>query len=226
VGQYNWAQTDQMVQEARARGLNLYSTLAYAPPWANRGGRNAPPNPTDWYGFVATVVLRYRDSIQCWGMWNEPSLKGFWSGSMAPYINSVLEPGAQAVREYAPQCLVCGPELAMERDWASGLRTILSSGGHLLDVVTQHSYQETGREVLKRIGGTGWRWPWEDPTVRQIMAQTGTADKPLWLTETGWNASDVSEDQQASYVDQVLEGFQRSGIAKVFFYQLSVRRGV
>jgi hypothetical protein len=36
-GQYNWALTDQVVQDARARGLHLYPTLAYAPPWANGG---------------------------------------------------------------------------------------------------------------------------------------------------------------------------------------------
>ena len=39
------------------------------------------------------------------------------------------------------------------------------------------------------------------------MAETGAAGKPLWLTETGWNTADVSEDQQASYIDQVLESF-------------------
>jgi hypothetical protein len=44
--------------------------------------------------------------------------------------------------------------------------------------VTQHRYQESGREVLRRMGGTGWHWPWQDPTVREIMAETGTADKP------------------------------------------------
>jgi hypothetical protein len=221
-GQYNWALTDQVVQDARARGLHLYPTLAYAPPWANGGGgRNVPPDPEAWYGFVATVVLRYRDRIRHWGMWNEPNLKGFWSGSVAQYVNGVLEPGALAVREYAPEGLVCGPDLAMERDWASWLRTILSRGGHRLDVVTQHSYQASGREVLRRMGGTGWRWPWQDPTVREIMAETGAAGKPLWLTETGWNTADVSEDQQASYIDQVLEGFPSYGIGKVFVYQLA-----
>jgi hypothetical protein len=220
-GVYDWTLTDAVVHEARARGLYLYPTLAYTPAWAaGGGGRNVPPNPTDWYGFVATVVWRYRDHIQHWGMWNEPNQKGFWSGSVAQYINNVLELGAQAVRAYAPQGLVCGPDLAMERDWASWLRTILSRGGPRLDMVTQHSYQENGREVLRRMGGTGWRWPWQDPTVREIMAQTGTADKPLWLTETGWNTADVSEDQQASSIDQVLEGFRAYGIAKVFIYQL------
>jgi beta-galactosidase GanA len=43
-GQYNWALTDQVVQDARARGLHLYPTLAYAPPgpmggWAERAAQ-------------------------------------------------------------------------------------------------------------------------------------------------------------------------------------------
>jgi hypothetical protein len=88
------------------------------------------------------------------------------------------------VREYAPQGLVCGPDLPMERDWASWLRTILSRGGRLLDVVTQHSYQESGREVLRRMGGSGWRWPRQDPTAHEVMAETGTAERGQ--RDTAW----------------------------------------
>jgi hypothetical protein len=84
--------------------------------------------------------------------------------------------------------------------------------------VTIHSYQDSGHDVLQRVGGPVP--PWDRPTVRDVMRATGTTGKPLWLTETGWSTANVSEDQQASYVDQVLEGFQSAGIAKVFVYQL------
>ena len=129
-------------------------------------------------------------------------------GKRPQYVNGVLEPGALAVREYAPEGLVCGSDLAMERDWAAWLRTILSRGGHRLDVVTQHSYQATGREVLRRMGGTGWRWPWQDPTVRAIMAETGAAGKPLWLRRhryvpRRYGAKQVDEQPRAVIADML-----------------------
>src|SRR5918996_2311157 len=39
-GVYDWTLTDAVIRDARARGLNVYATLAYAPTWAN--GDQAP----------------------------------------------------------------------------------------------------------------------------------------------------------------------------------------
>jgi polysaccharide biosynthesis protein PslG len=223
-GVYDWAITDAVVSEARARGLNVYATLAYSPGWANGGqDMNTPPaDPHDWYAFVYTVVSRYRGSVGHWGMWNEPNMKHFWSGSPEQYINSILEEGARAVREADPGSLVLGPELAQEDDWAHWLYTILDRGAHAIDIVTQHSYQDTGHEVLRRLGGRVPPWDW--PTVRDVMRWTGTEGKGLWLTETGWNTADVSEEDQAAYYEQVLVGvdtYGRDGLDKVFFYELA-----
>src|SRR5262245_60946939 len=71
-GVYDWPLTDTVVAEARARGLNIYATLAYSPAWANGGqAPNTPPrNSDDWYNFVYETVSRYREQVQHWGMWN------------------------------------------------------------------------------------------------------------------------------------------------------------
>jgi hypothetical protein len=218
-GVYDWTLTDTVVTEARARGLNIYATLAYSPAWANGGqAPNTPPlNADDWYNFVYETVSRYRDQVQHWGMWNEPNFKAFWSGSVTEYLQMILEVGARAVRDVQGG-LVLDPELGMEDDWWVWFYQILAQKPDDLDIVTIHSYQDSGHDVLRRVSGPVPPWDW--PTVRDVMQATGTTGKPLWLTETGWNTADVSEDQQASYVDQVLEGFQSAGIAKVFVYQL------
>jgi polysaccharide biosynthesis protein PslG len=218
-GVYDWTLTDTVVTEARAHGLNIYATLAYSPAWANGGqAPNTPPlNADDWYNFVYETVSRYRDQVQHWGMWNEPNFKAFWSGSVTEYLQMILEVGARAVRDVQGG-LVLGPELGMEDDWWVWFAQILAQKPDDLDIVTIHSYQDSGHDVLRRVSGPVP--PWDRPTVRDVMQATGTTGKPLWLTETGWNTADVSEDQQASSVDQVLEGFQSAGIAKVFVYQL------
>jgi hypothetical protein len=220
-GVYDWALTDAVVGEARARGLNIYATLAYAPAWANGGqAPNTPPvDPLDWYTFVYTTVSRYRGSVQHWGMWNEPNVKHFFSGSPAQYINTILEVGAQAVRDADPNGSVLGPELAQEGDWWQWLDAVLDRAAAAIDIVTQHSYQATGQDVLRRLGGPVE--PWHRPTVRDVMQWTGTADKALWLTETGWNTARVSAEAQAASYEQVLAGVEGSDwLEKVFFYQL------
>jgi hypothetical protein len=218
---YHWATTDQVVTDARSRGLQILACLAYTPSWANDAqGRGVPPyHSGDWVSFVAAVVERYHESIQYWGMWNEPNQKGFWSGSPEQYVNTILEPGAIVIRSF-PGAKVCGPDLAMERDWAKWLETILSCGGQHLDIVTQHVYERNGREVLAKLGRVQ---PWWRLTksVRQIMEATGQGDKPLWLTETGWNTAEVGDETQASYYDQLLEGLRDAPwLRALFFYEL------
>jgi polysaccharide biosynthesis protein PslG len=208
---YDWTLADAVVHDARARGLNVYATLSYTPAWANGGqGRNAPPlNSDDWYNFVYDTVSRYRAQVQHWGMWNEPNFEGFWSGSLTQYLQIILEVGARAVRD-AQGGFVCGPELGTQGDWRVWLYRILSEKPRDLDIVTIHNYAATGTHVLLEL-----------LTPRGIMVLTGTDAKELWLTETGWDTSEVSEEAQAAYYEQVLEGLeQEGGPDKVFFYQL------
>jgi hypothetical protein len=220
-GGYDWTLTDAVVSDARARGLNIYATLAYTPAWAAGGqGPNTPPlDPQDWYAFVHTTVSRYRDSVRHWGMWNEPNFKSFFSGSPDQYIDTILQVGAQAVRAADPNGYVLGPELAQEDDWWRWLHMVLDQAAETIDIVTQHSYQDTGDDVLRRLGGPVPPWNW--PTVRDVMRWTGTEDKALWLTETGWNTADISEEAQAAFYEQVLDGVDAyEWLDKVFFYQL------
>jgi polysaccharide biosynthesis protein PslG len=220
-GVYDWTITDAVVSEARARGLNVYATLAYTPTWAN-GGQNIDAPPTDagdWYTFVYTTVSRYRDRVQHWGMWNEPNLEGFFAGTLDQYIDDILRVGAQAVRDADPASSVLGPELAMLGDWWRWLYGVLDRAAEALDIVTQHSYENTGHDVLRRLGRpVALR---DRPTVRDIMKATRTEAKALWLTETGWDTSEVSEEAQAAYYEQVLAGVEAyAWLDKVFFYQL------
>jgi hypothetical protein len=220
-GVYDWTTTDAVVSEARARGLNIYATLAYAPPWANGSqSPNTPPaDPNDWYTFVHTTVRRYSGSIQHWGMWNEPNFEHFFNGSPAQYIDTILRVGSQAVRDADPSGYVLGPELAQEDGWWEWLYAVLDQAAETIDIVTQHSYQDTGHDVLRRLGGLVVPRNW--PTVRDIMKATGTEAKELWLTETGWNTADMSEEAQAACYEQVLEGVDAyAWLEKVFFYQL------
>jgi Glycosyl hydrolases family 39 len=202
---YDYSLTDSIVAPLVQRGISIYATLAYTPGWANGGqGRNTPPTDSrDWWNFCHNVARHYAGQITHYGMWNEPNQKGFFSGSMAQYINLILEPGFQAIKAATPQALVCGPELAMMDNWQAWLSTILARGGRFLDVVTQHCYEHDGHAVIR------------------AMRQVPTGPKPLWLTETGWNTNRVSEADQANYYGQLLESLPGANFGKVFAFDLN-----
>ncbi len=153
---YDWSATDIVVDAARARGLNIYATLAYTPGWANGElGTNVPPaDPADWYKFVYDTVSRYKDSVKHWGMWNEPNLGQFFTGSQEQYVQDILRLGAQATRDADPTAFVLGPDLAHleSADCEMWLYTVLKEAGDVIDVVTHHNYSPSGRSVLRDMG--------------------------------------------------------------------------
>ena len=60
--------------------------------------------------------------------------------------------------------------------------------------------------------------------LRSLMDENGGADKPIWVTETGYNTSinkyGVTEIEQAKYLPRLLLNFIAEGAEKVFWYDL------
>src|SRR5262249_4671347 len=138
----------------------------------------------DWYDFVYAMVSRYKGSIKHWGMWNEPNLSQFWTGSRAQYVNDILVNGARAAKAADPDCVVCGPELALVGDWYNWLHDALVTGNDAIDVITQHVYKNPKGtdEVLKALDGK----PSKGPSVKWVVDQFGRGQE-VWLTECGWH---------------------------------------
>lgn len=230
--EYHWQETDALVDEAHRRNLSIFATLAYSPTWATGGPKNTPPKYLeDWQRYIRMTVDRYKSHITHWGMWNEPNLPAYFQGTAQDYVNLVLAPGAAAVKEVDPHAKICGPEISTEGNWAGWLQDFAAALGHTpLDIITVHSYQDTGRDVLRHMVGpqTWLMWMKERVGVkgqrpmREVLTQVGLGNKPLWLTEVGWKTDDVSEAEQASYYDQLLESLPEPELLeKVFLYQLN-----
>lgn len=122
---FQWGQTDPVVNKAHEMGLNIFATLSYTPQWAaadqncqNGAGEDGGCNPkpfasvAEWQNYVSTVVTRYKGKITHWGMWNEPNLSHFYSGTEDQYVYDILIPGAQAAEGADPAAVILGPELA------------------------------------------------------------------------------------------------------------------
>ena len=238
-GKYDWRVYDALAAAAKARGLQVFATIAYTPGWATDGPAitGVPRNPDDWRRFCFRAAKRYRGKILYWGLWNEPNLPRFWSGSRQQYIDVILKTGADAIHSGNPAAKVGGPDLAHltagDADWYDWLRRTLLEAGDRLDFITHHVYDSDGnRDVTSRLeaktlfGGKPSFWDAVAPSVKEMLRSAGWfGRKPFWLTETGWESAQVSESRQAVYYGGLLGGWfsDRSGrdwIERVFFYEL------
>lgn len=237
-GAYNWRVYDAIAAAAKARGIEVYATLAYTPAWATDGPEltGVPRDPDDWRRFCFRAARRYKGKIRFFGLWNEPNLPRFWSGTRQQYIDVILKTGADALHSGNPAAQAGGPDLAHltagEADWYDWLRAALMEAGGKLDFVTHHLYDVDGnRDVTDKLedrtpfGGRPSLWDAVAPSVLEVLRGTGWGGKPFWLTETGWESARVGEDRQAAYTGGLLDDWLsgrpgRDWVSKIFVYEI------
>ncbi len=229
---FNWTRYDAIVSAATARNLAVFATIGHTPAWATDGseGSGVPRGAADYYDICYRAALRYQDGIRHWGMWNEPNLDGFWAGTRQQYIDMILKNGADAVHAANPSAKVCGPELAHltsgDQDWYAWLEDCIVQAGARLDVVTHHVYCSSGYGSCTDKLEDPAVWPWDPPSVKQVLQDAGWYGKPFWLTETGWQSEADGEAQQATNYTGLLNDWftgqsGRGWVHKVFFYELN-----
>lgn len=226
---FNWSIYDAIVAAADARGLHIFATISHTPGWATSGteGPGVPNSAADYYDVCFRAVQRYYPSIRYWGMWNEPNLSQFWSGTRAQYIDVILKKGADAVHAAAAEAKVCGPELAhlSSGNWDAWLTDCINLAGTKIDVLTHHAYGDNASRVTDKLEKAP-AWPWDPPSVKQVLQSTGWIGRPFWLTEVGWESAEVGESNQANYYTSLLSDWltgqpNRSWVDKIFFYELN-----
>jgi hypothetical protein len=147
-------------------------------------------------GALAALVRRHRDAIAAVEPGNEPNHAGFMrnAGGLAVYAR-VLRAAHRAVKRVSPRTLVLGGALAgadaaaLEELYRQGIRGAF-------DGISIHPYDV-------RFSGprTGFGSPFATPAgpaglagsflagpeaIRTVMRRHGDGDKPLWLTEFGY----------------------------------------
>jgi hypothetical protein len=213
---FHWEEWDRLVRRASELGLEVLATLAYTPPWASPNPGNPrisdPPASTAfWTDFVREAVGRYRDRVRYWQFWNEPNITQFWTGSMALYRTQILEAGVAAARPIHPGLRVVAPGLSNIRDWRAWFTEAMKARD-VIDVVSHHNYQTSGREVVLELE----RDRPTLPSLRTLIRQNGVEDRPFWITETGLRSSEG--DQRRYYEDVAAVLREREWVERLFFF--------
>jgi hypothetical protein len=223
-GKFNFSDVDRVADYAAANGLSVYASIGDTPGWANSNqGFNYPATDiNDWKDFVSRIIIRYKDKIKYWGIWNEPNVKVFFALGKDKFVQQILLPAVQTIRAVDPTAFIVGPELAhltgSGAEWYFWLKYILDNAGGYFDIISHHFYEDLGVYLIYELLENGDKLI---PAVKQIIQEAGQGDKPFWITETGWNTSQFSETMQSlRYLDMLQTRARKDYPQKIFFYEI------
>jgi hypothetical protein len=200
-GLQDWKHADLVVDHAVHQGLTVVARLGMVPQWARPADSISSfldeEHYPDFARFVGDFVSRYKGRIHYIIVWNEPNLSlewGFRPVNPDAYTH-LLQTAYQAAKAANPRIKVLAgalaPTLAPPGDeWAMNdldyLRAMLDAGAaDYFDALAVHAY--------------GWTYPADSPPdphvvnfrrvelLRRVLVEYGEADKPIMITEGGWN---------------------------------------
>jgi hypothetical protein len=204
-GQRDWTHTDLVIDHARSQGLTVIARMGWVPEWARPGPDEEETTPTyldadhysDFAAFVAAFAERYRGRVEHIIIWNEPNLSFEWGYRPVDPVGYVelLRAVYPAVHEANPDAVVLAGALAPtleppgspaglnDLDYLEGMYA--AGGAGFFDALSVHAYglgfppeTEPAADVIN------FR---RTELLRAVMEEYGDGDKPVYITEAGWN---------------------------------------
>lgn len=245
-----WAlrRLDRVVAVAAGAGVRPVVTLMNSPCWASaaperlrrgcrgrwwrRGVQHRPPRRArDYAAALDFLVRRYDDRVAAWEVWNEPNQQAFFT-TPTP-VTDYARLLRAVKRDVDARATILGGAVA-EADHRFVDRLYDEGVAGTFDGLSLHPY------VGDRAPGDAapgedarYAFPRGVPAVRAAMLAHGD-DRPLWLTELGWNtslrrhgprwANGVSETAQAQYLTDAFTRARRwSYVRAAIWYALRDR---
>ncbi len=227
-GVYQWDNVDRIVRHAQNQGIRIIARMGFVPSWARETHDdtettlNTLPETSyiDFSNFVAAFASRYAGTIDHIIIWNEPNLAFEWgyrqvsAQAYARLLEAVYEPAHRA----NPNVILLAAPLAPTlepRGSSHGLNDLLyfedlyaSGASQYFDAVAVHTYgfttsaleaPATDRLNFRRM-----------ELLRDLMINYGDEEKPIYITETGWNdhprwTNAVTPAQRIAYSVEAVE---------------------
>ena len=186
-GQWDFSRLDRYVAMAALTNVDVLLPLGMTPRWASArpdepspykpGNVAEPAQLADWADYVATVGKRYKGRIRHYEVWNEPSDRNHYSGSLETLVKLACE-AKRVLTEIDPDIKVVSPASAGGGRHIAYLNSFLAAGGtKCIDIVGHHLYvfKQSPEAMVPLIR-----------EVKNVMAKNGVGHLPLWNTESGY----------------------------------------
>jgi hypothetical protein len=200
-GEFDWQHADEMVDHARAQGLTVIARMGFVPPWAR------PPNTSvnyldennysDFADFVAEFAEHFRGRVEYLIIWNEPNVSFEWGQRPVSPIEytELLRSVNSRVKQANPDVKILAGALAPNlappnsTDAMNDLEYLekmyQAGAADYFDILAVHSYGwKSAANEPPSPDRVNWR---RTELLRDIMTKYGDDEKPVMLTEGGWN---------------------------------------
>lgn len=227
-----WQKYDDIVDRSEQAGIEIISRLSNPPSWSRALpddviGALAPPDDlVDFADFAGAVAERYQGRLRYYQIWNEPNGNDEWGyQDVDPEAYTTLLCLAyERIKEVDPNAVVLAgaltPTLAMDgrnmNDLVYLQRMYNAGASDCFDVMSAQGYGLWSGAADQRLRPTVINIQ-HHLHLRDLMVENDDAEKPIWISEMGWNVvpegmearfGRVSEQQQASYAVETYERIQ------------------
>ncbi|GJM41149.1 MAG: hypothetical protein DHS20C20_14310 [Ardenticatenaceae bacterium] len=228
-----WEKYDNIVDLADSFDIEIIARLSNPPTWSRElpieaTGSLAPPDNYDDFGdFAAAVAERYNGRIRYYQLWNEPNGNEEW-GIHQPVspeqYTELLCIAYRRIKEVNPGAVVLAgaltPTVAINDANLNDLifleRMYAAGAGDCFDVMSAQGYGLWSGALDQRLKPNVINYP-HNMYLRDVMVRHGDADKPIWISELGWNVvpegmddrfGRVTPEQQARFAVEAYERAQ------------------
>ena len=238
-GTIYWGELDKVVNEAAAHDVKVLLSFVRAPSWATGNGTHGMPSRANFgkFGeFVGAIAQRYKGKVHAYEIWNEQNYAIENGGVVAEpsFYVDMLAAAYGPIKAADPQAIVVSGSPTPTGDNRKNVAIdeliyfrqmfAIPKFWDNVDVIGTHfggAYNPPDTKWPDNPGpGPGWRnsseFYWrriED--VRQVMVDSGHADRQIWVTELGWATQNNSPgyeygnentlEEQAQYLRRATE---------------------
>jgi polysaccharide biosynthesis protein PslG len=215
-GQFNWEETDRIVQASNAAGVKVIARVDVAPGWArpDQNPHGPPLDYADYANFIHALVDRYRTGsthgrLHAVEVWNEPNLHKEWGNQpinrqQAAEYTRLLRGAYEAAKRADPNVTIVTGSLS-PTGWNDDtarpddiyLHWLYQAGAaSWFDALGVHgagygSAPETVPMTVERYPHPSFYFRRAEQ-LREIMVQYGDSDKQIWMMEFGWTTDPVN----------------------------------
>lgn len=235
-GYYNQtylSRIDKAIDKSAANGIDSLLIVLGTPGWANNNQewKTPPTNNSDYVNFLKFLIKRYSGTwhakVKNYEIWNEPDGPWGWTNPNPVQYTALLKAAYTGAKDLDPSVIILGGSLSSSSDPMSltFLREMYANGAKdYFDILSQHAYGDPPghgnlqpKEVLDGVLNN----------ILPILQENGDGNKPIWLTEHGYNTSTggVSEEIQANYLTEFytyakeLQNSRLPNLENVYYYQ-------
>ena len=240
-GQFKWDNLDGAIANATSKGMSdILMVLGTTPEWAASkktkpfypfdpkdptrptGANSAPKDMQDWDDWVTAVVTRYKGQISAYEIWNEASLKMFYSGS-PEQMAEMTKRAYDIIKANDPEATVvaASPSLRTQGSFDSfypAYLKALGEAGWPIDVFSYHAYPAGDGDPTDRVALVQY--------FKKALTDAGAPAKPIWDTELNFGLkgpgdvpkTDITEAAAAGWVVRAYIDTLREGVDRAYWY--------